>query len=207
MDGVFMKKIRIITFTLGLLCLLGIAASFIADKATLQNGILRLHVVANSDEEHDQTQKLMVRDSVIAYLEPKLEGVVDKEQAMALIKKELSALKRVAEETLLAVGTELPVRVFLQKEEFDTREYETFSLPAGVYDALRIEIGNAEGKNWWCVVFPSLCLPAAGDRFAETAATVGVDRELSSTLTGTDGYEIHFFFLDCLGKLENFFHR
>ena len=78
-------------------------------------------------------------------------------------------------------------------------------MPAGIYDALRVEIGDAAGQNWWCVVFLSLCLPAAGQDVVQTAAGAGMDPELGNTLTG--GHEIRFFFLDWLGKIENFFTK
>ncbi len=204
MDGVFMKKLLIFTLIFGVIGLLIFGSSLISDKETLQDGVLRLHVIANSDSEEDQQQKLLVRDSIVTYLQPKLEGFTDKKQVMAMLEQELPKLKQLAQQTLEQVGSKLAVGVSLCREAFDTRDYETFSLPAGIYDALKIEIGEAEGKNWWCVVFPSLCLPAAGQSFVQTAAVSGIDRGLSNTLTGNGVYEIRFFFLDCLGKLENY---
>lgn len=200
-----MKKILI--FAVIILALVLLIRPIVQDKVSLQDNILRLHVVANSDSQEDQRQKLSVRDSIISYLQPKLEGLTDKDQVMALIKEELPKLKQIAQNTLNELGSKLSVVVRLCREEFNTRYYETFSLPAGVYDALRVEIGNAEGKNWWCVVFPSLCLPAAGQNVVQTAATVGIDAELGNTLTGEQGYEIRFFLLDWLGKIENFFTK
>lgn len=200
-----MKKILI--FAVIILALVLLIRPIVRDKVSLQDNILRLHVVANSDSVEDQKQKLSVRDSIISYLQPKLEGLTDKDQVMALIKEELPKLKQIAQNTLDELGSKLSVVVRLCREEFNTRYYETFSLPAGVYDALRVEIGNAEGKNWWCVVFPSLCLPAAGQNVVQTAATVGIDAELGNTLTGEQGYEIRFFLLDWLGKIENFFTK
>lgn len=200
-----MKKILI--FAVVVLALVLLIRPIVKDKVSLQENILRLHVVANSDSEEDQKQKLSVRDSIISYLQPKLEGLTGKNQVMALIEEELPKLKQIAQNTLNELGSKLSVVVRLCREEFNTRYYDTFSLPAGVYDALRVEIGNAEGKNWWCVVFPSLCLPAAGQSVVQTAATVGIDAELGNTLTGEKGYEIRFFLLDWLGKIENFFTK
>ena len=204
MDGVFMKKLLIFALILGAITVLIIGGSLISDKETLQENILRLHVVANSDAEKDQQQKLQVRDAIISYLQPKLEGFTDKEQVMALLEQELPKLKQLAQETLEDLGSDLSVVVSLCRETFDTRHYGTFSLPAGIYDALRIEIGEADGQNWWCVVFPSLCLPPVGQGVAETAAVVGIDRSLSNTLTGENGYRIRFFLLDWFGKLETY---
>ena len=201
-----MKKLLI--FAIIILLAIGILIKpLLEDKTSLQDNILRLHVVANSDSEEDQQRKLSVRDSILSYLAPKLEGLVDKEQVMVLIEKELPKLRQIAQDTLEELGSKLSVVVRLCREEFNTRHYDTFSLPAGVYDALRVEIGEAEGKNWWCVVFPSLCLPAAGQNVVQTAATVGMDAELGNTLIGEQGYEVRFFLLDWLGKIENFFTK
>ena len=90
----------------------------------------------------------------------------------------------------------------LQKEVFDTRVYDTFTLPAGVYEALRITIGSGEGKNWWCVVFPTLCVPATSEGFEDVAAGAGFPESLTKSLEGE--YEIRFYLLDLLGKLEGY---
>ena len=94
-------------------------------------------------------------------------------------------------------------KVTLCKEVFDIRHYDTFSLPAGVYHSLRIIIGEGQGKNWWCVSFPSLCLPATTAGFSDTAVSAGFSAPLVKSLSGNENYEIHFFFLNQLGKLEN----
>ena len=87
------------------------------------------------------------------------------------------------------------------------RQYDTFALPSGVYESLRISIGEAQGKNWWCVVFPSLCMPAVGENFSDAAAGAGFDDGLTNTLQQKKGYEIRFFLLDWLGWLENLLFR
>ena len=179
----------------------------IADKQQLSQGIVRLHVIANSDSQQDQVQKLQVRDAIVTYLQPKMQQMTDKQQVMEYLAQSLQQIETAANATLEKIGSAHRATVKLDKSLFDTRDYETFSLPAGVYDALRVQIGAAEGKNWWCVVFPTLCLPATSDEFAATAAASGFDEELSNTLQKTNGYEIRFFLLDCFGKLENFFHK
>ena len=105
------------------------------------------------------------------------------------------------------MGSGETAKITFLKEEFDTREYDTFSLPAGVYESLRITIGEGAGKNWWCVVFPSLCVPATTEGFADTAAGSGFDNSLTGALGNNGGYKVRFFLLDCLGRIENFFHR
>lgn len=198
-----MKLVALVVMAVSLFAVGGV----IADKQKLSQGIVRLHVIANSDSQEDQAQKLQVRDAIVAYLQPKMQQITDKEQAMAYLSQSLQQIEKTANAALEKIGSPHKATVILDKAIFDTRDYETFSLPAGVYDALRVQIGAAEGKNWWCVVFPTLCLPASGDEFAATAAASGFDDQLSNTLQKTDGYEIRFFLLDCIGKVENFFHK
>ena len=93
-----------------------------------------------------------------------------------------------------------------RRELFPTREYDTFSLPAGVYDSLRVTIGQGEGHNWWCVAFPSLCLSAASEEFADKAAGAGFPDSLTGALDGEEKYEVRFFLLDALGELEKFLY-
>lgn len=95
----------------------------------------------------------------------------------------------------------------LALEEFPTRVYDTFQLPAGLYEALRITIGEGEGHNWWCVVFPTLCVPASSEGFQETAEAAGFSDRLAGTLTrDSGGYEVRFRLLDWLGQVKNWFH-
>ena len=101
------------------------------------------------------------------------------------------------------MGFDGEAAVSLCKEAFDTRYYETFTLPAGVYEALRITIGEGNGKNWWCVVFPSLCVPATSSGFEDAAVGAGFSDTLSGAVTGEEDYEVRFYLLDTLGRLEN----
>lgn len=95
----------------------------------------------------------------------------------------------------------------LALEEFPTRVYDTFQLPAGLYEALRVTIGAGEGHNWWCVVFPTLCVPASSEGFQETAEASGLSGQLAETLTREGGgYEIRFQLLDWLGQIKNWLH-
>ena len=190
-----------------LLCVLVVAAfrcgGLLTQREMLNENLIRLHVVADSDDAHDQTLKLQVRDAITEKLNATMEGMTNVEEAKAYLLANLSDLQLLAQSTLRAAGCEDPVTVTLEKEVFDTRHYDTFSLPAGVYEALRITIGSGEGRNWWCVVFPTLCYSAAGEEFEDTAAGAGFSDSLTDTLEGKDGYELRFFLLDVLGKLEN----
>lgn len=129
----------------------------------LSDKVVRLHVLANSDSEEDQALKLRVRDRVLAYVEPLLEGSADRREAEALLRGRLLELERVAGEEIRAAGYDYRVEARLEDTSFPTREYEGFTLPAGKYLALRVLIGQGAGKNWWCVVFPPLCAAASGE--------------------------------------------
>ena len=207
MDGVFMRKMLKLVLIIVVTVVLIKCTGLIAEKQSLQQNLIRLHVVANSDSEEDQNVKLQVKDAIVAYLEPLLEDCHDQKQAKKFLENELPELERIANVTLRQAGVNTAAKVTLKKECFDTRVYDTFSLPAGVYDSLRIEIGQANGHNWWCVVFPSLCLQATSQEFQDSAVAAGFDEELASTLTMEDGYEIRFYLLDAFGKLENFFFQ
>lgn len=181
--------------------------SIISDKQQLSDEILRLHVVANSDSVADQAVKLRVRDAVLAVVEDVTADAQSKDEAHDMLSEQLERLEAAANTVLDAQGISDRAQVTLELEEFPTREYETFTLPAGVYDSLRITIGNGEGRNWWCVVFPGLCIPAASDGVEDTAAGAGFSDSLSGAITGEPRYEVRFFLLDVLGQLENFFHK
>ncbi len=181
--------------------------SVIADKNKLSEEILRLHVVANSDSEADQAVKLKVRDAVLEAVEESLVAVEFKADAQDSIENRLSELEDIANAVLDEAGVSDRATVSLTAEEFPTRVYDTFTLPAGVYDSLRVTIGDGAGQNWWCVVFPSLCLPAASEQVEDVAAGAGFSDSLSGAITGEEKYEVRFFLLDCFGRIENFFHR
>ena len=194
-----------------IVCLIALAVlssvSLLRDYVHLHRNILRLHVVAASDSGEDQDVKLMVRDRVLSYLNEQIPVGTDKDTAQDLIAERLHQIQIVANDVLQEEGFAHTAEVTLTKEAFPERAYETFSLPAGVYDSLRIRIGNAEGRNWWCVIFPSLCLSATSEGFESTAVSAGFSGSLTGTISRQEGYEIRFFFLDCLGRIENFFHN
>ena len=202
-----MKKAGKVTALLLVLSCLVWLGSLLAQKRQLGDGVIRLHVVADSDREADQRVKEMVRDAVLAEVEPVLETLNSKEEALAWLAGHTDRLAAVADQVLEAEGFSQRARVGVAKEAFGTRQYDTFSLPAGVYDALRITIGSGEGRNWWCVLFPGLCMPAQGETFEDQAAGAGFSDTLTGALEQRQGYEVRFFLLDCLGWLENFFFR
>ena len=176
-----------------------------AEKRQLQDSIIRLHVIANSDSREDQAQKLRVRDAVLEYLNPLLADVTSFADAQTKIEDNIACIEEIVIDLLNREGTDMPVKVSIKDNSFDTRYYDTFALPAGVYRSLQIELGNADGQNWWCVAFPALCIPSAGKSFADVAAGAGFSDQLTESLSGGSKYEVRFFVLDLLGKIENFF--
>lgn len=130
-----------------------------AKQAALSSELVRLHVIAVSDDEYEQALKLRVRDEVLAYISPKLVGVKSAQDAQKIISAELDGIKQAAETA--AEGRS--VLVTLSEEYYPTRNYEKFSLPAGRYQSLRVILGEGQGHNWWCVVFPPLCMVDSAD--------------------------------------------
>ena len=147
-----------------LLCGLAAGASFARFQAVCRQvraDTLRLHIVANSDSAWDQELKLRVRDSMLQEVSALFEKVPDQAQAMQTARRQLPRLQAAAERAVRENGSRQQVRVRLVRMRFPTTHYEGFSLPAGEYDALRIELGKAAGHNWFCVLYPGLCLPSA----------------------------------------------
>jgi len=198
-----MYKILKRLFLCGLVILFCWSVSLLKDREMLNEGLIRFHVVAHSDSDADQKIKLQVRDAVLQSLQKDLQKISDIDEARKYLQENLPKIQAIANETLHTLGFNGSSVVSFCKEQFDVRHYDTFSLPAGIYDSLRIVIGAGEGKNWWCVSFPSLCLPATAAEFQDVAASAGFSLPLTETLAGNGHYKIRFFFLDALGKLEN----
>ena len=206
MDGVFMRKgMRRIGICL-LAAVLIWFGSLLGDKRTLRNELIRLHVVGASDSAEDQSIKLRLKDAVVESLREDMASLADAGEARAYLEENLPKIESLANGFLREMGSSDSAQVTLALEEFTTRVYDTFTLPAGVYEALRITVGEGAGKNWWCVVFPGLCLPATSEGFEEAAACAGLSESLTAALEGEEGYELRFFLMDVLGQVENFLH-
>lgn len=162
-------------------------------QSALAGKVVRLHVIAASDSAEDQRVKLAVRDAVLAYLAPRLENASGAPEAAAVIASESRELQRIAE--AVSSGS---VRVSLGRESYPTREYETFSLPAGVYTSLRVTLGAGHGRNWWCVVYPPLC-SASVEQAQEVSALSESDVKLITEDGG--GYILRFRLLEWWGNL------
>ena len=126
-------------------------------QADISGALVRLHVLAASDAPEEQALKLRVRDAVLDYLRPALAEAENAEEAKTILRQDLDGIARAA----AGAAEGRTVRVSLSREAYPTRAYEGFTLPAGRYDSLRVVLGEGEGHNWWCVVFPPLCLSAA----------------------------------------------
>ena len=132
---------------------------------------IRLHVRANSDSESDQALKLKVRDGILDYTTRLLSGVTDKEEAMTLVRDNLSGIESAADSVVTENGFSYPVIASLKEEYFEYREYDGFYLPADVYDSLIVNVGSGEGHNWWCVIFPAVCLSGSSGQPQEEEKT------------------------------------
>ena len=155
--------------------------------------VVRLHVLANSDSEEDQALKLKVRDRILQEAQGLVGETADKAAALRQLSAAIPALQAAAEDEVLRQGYHYPVSLCITNMYFNTREYKTITLPAGNYDALRVTIGSGKGKNWWCVVFPPMCLAAAtekADASAQLEAVLPPD-ELE-IVENADRYEVRF---------------
>lgn len=136
------------------ICAFSYASSVSSDIA---DNVFRLHIIANSDTDEDQNLKLIVRDNILNYMKEIASSVSSKEEAVEIITSHLDDFYNIAIDTIRSAGYDYDVSLSVGQFDFPTKEYGDISLPAGIYDALRIEIGEAQGHNWWCVMFPTLC--------------------------------------------------
>ena len=137
---------------------------FQADCRDIADNTFRLHILANSDSDADQSLKLKVRDRVLEYTEELFKNAQDKTSAENAVRDNLQAIADTAYAEVLENGFDYPVKAEVTRMYFTTRYYGNYTLPSGMYDALRISLGKAEGHNWWCVMYPSICLSAASER-------------------------------------------
>ncbi len=165
-----------------------------SSQSALADQVIRLHVLANSDSEGDQALKLEVRDSVLAAAEEYFQPGATRDETEAVLRDHLEELAAAGAEAVGAAGYDYPVTASLEENcWFPTKAYTDFALPAGEYTALRIVIGEGGGHNWWCVVFPPLCLGSVTESAAQTALSAGLSEDQISLITGEDeGYVVKF---------------
>lgn len=167
-----------------------------AAEEELSGQLIRLHVIAASDSEEDQALKLQVRDAVLEHLAPLLKDVREIADAREILRAEQANLRRTAAETAKAAGRPCSVSVGLGTEPYPTREYEDFSLPAGTYLSLRVILGDGQGQNWWCVVYPPLCTSAVQTVPALNEETAGLIQQSEQK------YIVRFRILEWWGNLK-----
>ncbi len=165
-----------------------------ARQRSIASGLVRLHVIAASDEAEEQALKLRVRDAVLAWLRPRLAEAGSAAEAEEILLRELPGIREAA----LAASEGRPVTVSLGPEDYPLRRYGGFSLPAGRYESLRVVLGDGKGHNWWCVIFPTLCLDAA-ETGALREQLPGEDYAL---VTGESGFRLRFRLVELWGELR-----
>ncbi len=170
----------------------------------LSDKVLRLHVLANSDSEADQALKRKVRDSVLETASAILADCPDRETAEQRLSAALPEIEDAARARIAAEGGKQTVTAELRSTVFPTREYEDFTLPAGEYLALRVVLGEGEGHNWWCVVFPPLCAETTSS-LSQTAMAAGLTEEEVALITESDGYQLKFKAVELWEKLMAYF--
>ena len=170
----------------------------------LSDKVLRLHVLANSDSEADQALKRKVRDNVLEAASAILADCPDRETAEQRLSAALPEIEDAARARIAAEGGKQTVTAELRPTVFPTREYEDFSLPAGEYLALRVVLGEGEGHNWWCVVFPPLCAETTSS-LSQTAMAAGLTEEEVALITESDGYQLKFKAVELWEKLMAYF--
>ena len=176
-----MKGLTIFTSLVLIVCAL---CSFlpVGDEAEIYDNTIRLHVLANSDTEYDQSVKLYVRDAVLEKIAELTKEAENVEEAEEIINNNVGYIRAEAQAALREIGEDIAVNVTLSEEYYPTREYEDFRLPAGNYTSLRIMLGKAEGQNWWCVLYPELC--TSGAKTGETLVKTGFSKDQIDILTG-----------------------
>lgn len=198
-----MKEYKLKTWELAALCALCVSLCVgtwaQGRQRDISSSLVRLHVIAASDETAEQELKLRVRDNVLEYLTPVLDKAESPEEAQRIINGELTSIKAAAE----ACAEGRSVSVTLGQEYYPTREYEGFTLPAGQYQSLRVILGEGKGHNWWCVVFPPLCVSAA----EQNKALDAMSEPERGLITEADGYELRFRIVELWGELMELLNK
>lgn len=198
-----MKEYKLRTWELAALCSLCVSLCVgtwaQGRQRDISSSLVRLHVIAASDETAEQELKLRVRDNVLEYLTPVLDKAESPEEAQRIINGELTSIKAAAE----ACAGGRSVSVTLGQEYYPTREYEGFTLPAGQYQSLRVILGEGKGHNWWCVVFPPLCVSAA----EQNKALDAMSEPERGLITEADGYELRFRIVELWGELMELLNK
>lgn len=175
---------------------------FQAQCKQISDDVFRLHILANSDSKEDQNLKLKVRDAVLQQTDNIYKNADSKQDAISLTKQSLEKIRQTAQQTVYDNGYDYQVKAEITNMHFNTRHYESVTMPSGDYDALRITIGSAKGKNWWCVMYPALCIGAAANL---DELKVNTTQEEYNILDSNGRYEYKFLILEYIQKIGDFF--
>ncbi len=200
-----MKKLRIAEISVAFALVIAVVFSVIGfgkECEDIRSDVVRLHILANSDSEADQRVKLAVRDALLNGGKELFNGTVNKDSAEYMLEVQKDELIRIADNVLKDNGFDYTAQIYLTEEYFTTRTYENFTLPAGEYLALKVVLGNGEGHNWWCVMFPPLCLPAASEN-ADIDAVFGEDG--ADIIQSGAKYEIRFKIVEIIESIKSHF--
>lgn len=175
---------------------------FQAECEQISTEVFRLHILANSDSEEDQALKLKVRDALLEYTDKLFDDAKDRNDAENIAKENLETLQSVAQNTVYKNSCNYTVNAEVVKMYFNTRYYENYTMPAGMYDALRITIGSGKGHNWWCVMYPSICISSAIDNDEKVEKTFSENQQ--EIVRGNE-YEYKFKVVEIFEKIVSFF--
>ena len=156
-NNVFFKRFLILIFLLFIYTIICAVSYVNAVSSNIESSVFRLHVIANSDSKEDQDLKYIVRDNILTYINEISKNASTKEEVIEIARNNIDTIKQIAQETVYENGYNYSVNIKIGNFAFPTKQSGDISLPAGFYDALRVEIGSASGQNWWCVMFPPLC--------------------------------------------------
>lgn len=205
-----MKKIKIsqktVNYSLlcGMVCAIFLSFSgFNTACDDLRENVLRLHIIANSDSELDQQLKLKIRDRILENSEDIFSESNGIDEAVVTAKKSIGEIEKIANDVIKENGFKYTVTACVDDSYFETREYDDFVLPAGTYKSVVVNVGNAKGKNWWCVIFPEICLPACSDaRLSDT-----VSENSAKIAENKPRYEMRFKIVEIYEDLKKKFER
>ena len=197
------EKFWILTITLTFLLAIAFDSLSLFQKECreIQQDVLRLHILANSDSEEDQAVKLKVRDRILLESGELFNTVGDKSSAQEKAAENTDKVEQIAKEVLAEEGFSYPVTAKVTRQFFDTRVYDGFTMPAGWYDSLQVILGEGEGRNWWCVLYPPLCISAA-EKTQEKLEENFTEGE-RQVLESEPEYEVRFFIVELAGKIGN----
>lgn len=200
------KSGRIFTLALffGLLSAVFLSfGSFNASCEEIRQNVLRLHIIANSDSTEDQNLKLQIRDAILENSEEIFEKAESLDSAIAMAEKKLPEIEKIANDVIKEKGFSYKADAHIGKSFFETRDYDGITLPAGVYESLIIDVGKGSGKNWWCVIFPEICIPSA----TKTGLSKTVSEDSVRISENSNRYILRFKTVEIYEEIKNLFKR